>query len=130
MGQSVPAKILFGDQTNGFPIPIEEEPVVARVLPRLIPPSERVGLPANMVVTSVDVEEGMRTNKKRKKPETLVQDEIIEPISTPMQEGGLDLNAIERQWGALGQIKDQINLMPGTLVGWKVGFLAPKDSVR
>ncbi|KAH9887605.1 hypothetical protein C8Q73DRAFT_712546 [Cubamyces lactineus] len=58
------------------PSPPAATPAIARAQPRLVPPSEkqeRGQIPANMFVTSVDVEEGMwnakgkKKNKKKKK---------------------------------------------------------------
>ncbi|KAI0329908.1 hypothetical protein GY45DRAFT_1278743 [Cubamyces sp. BRFM 1775] len=52
------------------PSPPTATPAITRVQPRLIPPSEkqeRGQIPANMFVTSVDVEEGMWNTKGKKK---------------------------------------------------------------
>jgi hypothetical protein len=112
MGQNVPEKIVFT-------FPAVEETPIARVLPRLIPPSERQNLPSNMLVTSVDVEEGLHSKKKRKKWDEASDPSLYNEVEIK-NESGVDVNAIEREWDALVQIKEQISLCSGALVGWKV----------
>ncbi|KAG1762806.1 hypothetical protein EV702DRAFT_1225264 [Suillus placidus] len=74
MDKPLPPKVVFAELENA---PAQADPPDKLAVPlvkhaRLIPPSERDGLPSNIFVTSVDVEEGQQSKKKRRSKEELV----------------------------------------------------------
>ncbi|KAI0676658.1 hypothetical protein C8Q78DRAFT_1073437 [Trametes maxima] len=166
--QGVPPKIVFPDATNAEqptmdvdqdaqiveaalqlrPGP-QEAATPRRAQPRLIPPSEkqeRGQVPANIFVTSVDVEEGLwptkGKNKKKKKAQAektwdygeedtfaggLPYDDVPEvavPANAVAQGDGAVAGSTEHavvaaKWDALRKITDKAQVPPGTTVAWK-----------
>ncbi|KAG2344969.1 hypothetical protein BDR05DRAFT_960940 [Suillus weaverae] len=99
---------------------------------RLIPPSERDDLPSNIFVTSVDVEEGQRSKKKRRSKEQLVTASCDNESCTadftldyglaevPMTNPGeaLHLRA-EQQWDLLPQLTSASQVKVDNVVAYK-----------
>ncbi len=108
--------------------------------PRLIPPSEKQELghlPPNMFVTSVDVEEGLwsakRKNKKKKKkalveetyPDGLPYDDEAAAAATASQAAPIITKTTEHavvaaRWDTLRKITNKSDLSVGATVAWKV----------
>ncbi|KAI0687350.1 hypothetical protein C8Q76DRAFT_803647 [Earliella scabrosa] len=118
--------------------------------PRLVPPSEKQELgqiPANMFVTSVDVEEGMwpsarknRTKKKKAQAEEVrEQEEEVFPDGLPYDDDAaacvaapkrdaakpagaeaVEHGAVAAQWYTLRKITDKSQVSVGGTVAWKV----------
>jgi len=118
MGKELPPKIIFSGQvdphanTNGW---------VRALVPRLVPPSEKQEkglLPPNLFVTSVDVEEGLRTSKK---PKSVIPDtKLSETPPMGHAAGEVDRTTIQDRWDSLGLVSSLTELPIGTIVGWKV----------
>ncbi|KAI0073396.1 hypothetical protein K474DRAFT_1710731 [Panus rudis PR-1116 ss-1] len=120
--------------------------------PRLVPPSEkqdRGELPPNMFVTSVDVEEGMRSQKRKKKkaqarPTQVTREvenldygeaeEVVDMITTqrspetPLSQkqnvnsGGAnesDWTKVESRWNDLPRITQPSEVVAGLVLAWK-----------
>ncbi|KAI0643595.1 hypothetical protein C8Q79DRAFT_1022626 [Trametes meyenii] len=166
--QGVPPKIVFPDADNSEnpvmdvdqdaqiveaalqpqPSPPEAEtPRLAQ--PRLIPPSEKQErglIPANMFVTSVDVEEGLWPAKGKKKKKKKVQaektwdyeeedtfagglpyddvPEVPAPANTTPQGditvvGSAEHAVVAAKWDSLRKITDRAQVPSGTTVAWK-----------
>jgi hypothetical protein len=140
MASPLPLKIVFGNATDNTPALNTEDalPFVAAEhdfeftsAPRLIPPSEKQDkglLPANMFVTSVDVEEGVWQKKKGKKVKLEAvteqnwldygRDEEVEDASNAVDE--VDFNAAEAGWESFASVTSIDQLYIGRTVGWKV----------
>jgi len=121
MGKEVPPKIIFSEQVDS------NTALNGRVqapAPRLVPPSEKQEnglLPPNVFVTSVDVEEGLRPNKK---PKPIIAE--TKPSETPLvgcTAGEIDRTAIQARWDSLALVSSVTGLPTGTIVGWKVSQL-------
>lgn len=121
MGKEVPSKIVFSEQVdtnanlNGR---------AQALSPRLIPPSEKQEkglLPPNVFVTSVDVEEGIRTRKKPKPAIPSTRRSETPPLNHSA--GETDRVAIESKWDSLGLVSSVTQLPTGTIVGWKVSTI-------
>ncbi|KAI0352789.1 hypothetical protein OH77DRAFT_1459755 [Trametes cingulata] len=122
LSQGVPPKIVFPDASQAaagssseqpsmdvdpdariVEAVLEVQPTPQRVQPRLVPPSEKQELgqiPANMFVTSVDVEEGMwpakgKNKKKKKKKQAQVEQEAWEYEQEDSFAGGLPYDDVE-----------------------------------
>ncbi|THH16919.1 hypothetical protein EW146_g3796 [Bondarzewia mesenterica] len=146
MAGSQPQRIVFN--TDDGPAAATSAP--PSKLPRLIPPSEKQAmglLPANMFVTSVDVEAGMSPRKgngawqldgeetqprrkKRRKDAAEEDYEAAEDIELPYDDDqaasaavvkeGPDWEEIEKRWETLERVQKGTPLRNGGLVGWKV----------
>ncbi|OSD01695.1 hypothetical protein PYCCODRAFT_1411887 [Trametes coccinea BRFM310] len=124
---------------------------VSRAQPRLVPPSEKQALgqlPANVFVTSVDVEEGLwptrgkKAKKKKKKQVQVEEEEYYEedtfagglpyddPPEDPVAEVAVAQSkepvaestehaVVAAQWDTLRKVTDKSQLAPGATVGWK-----------
>lgn len=145
MDKPLPPKIVFAELENA---PAQADPrdklapagtsnsEKVAVLPvkhaRLIPPSERDGLPSNIFVTSVDVEEGQRSKKKRRSKEELVTASYDNESCTadltldyglaevPMTNPGeaLHLRA-EQQWDLLPKLTSASQVKVDNVVAYK-----------
>jgi len=118
MGKQVPPKIIFSEQVDPNTALNGRDQAPA---PRLVPPSEKQEkglLPPNVFVTSVDVEEGLRPNKKPKPviPETKRSE--TPPVGRAA--GEIDRTTIQAKWDSLGLVSSVTGLPTGTIVGWKV----------
>ncbi len=104
-------------------------------IPRFIPPSEKQAegrIPKNMFVTSVDVEEGLWSKKKRKAEaveESAVQDVVTldygdpEPSETNIDEKTwIDAEAAFHSMKPVGPLD---SLAVGQLLAWKVRLISP-----
>lgn len=114
MGKEVPPKIIFSEQVDPN---ANVDGQVQASAPRLIPPSEKQEkglLPPNVFVTSVDVEEGLRPNKKSKSAISNTKP----PAGRTASE--IDRTVIEAGWDSLGLVSSVTELPTGTIVGWKV----------
>jgi hypothetical protein len=162
MCSTLPKKIIFS--TPEIPVVPEVEPTALpftaapaseiaaaapNIFPRLVPPSEKQEgglLPANMFVTSIDVEEGMNPKRKKNKKkrdevepygcndtievENMVLDygEADNHVSTQRECNVLPMVAqeekdwayVDKHWVTLTKVKDSAQLRPGAIVGWKV----------
>lgn len=118
MGKEVPPKIIFSEQVDPN---TNMDGRVQTPVPRLVPPSEKQEkglLPPNLFVTRVDVEEGLRPNKKSKSvnPDTKrLEKPLVGRIA-----GEIDRTAIEAKWDSLALVSGATELPTGTIVGWKV----------
>ncbi|KAH7930316.1 hypothetical protein BV22DRAFT_1028542 [Leucogyrophana mollusca] len=153
MTKVLPAKIIFSElakEVGEMPVPSSQSAglsVVAETStqppPRLIPPSERKHLPPNLFVTSVDVEEGMKHSKKKRKthqqedgPERpygagYADDTVLdyghaqEPElaqtydAHKASEEEFQITAIEKKWNSYAKVTDKSQLRSGSVVGWK-----------
>jgi len=93
--------------------------------PRLVPPSEKQEkglLPPNILVTSVNVEEGLRPDKKPVIPPDVGQSETP-PAGRPA--GEFDRTVIQANWDSLGLVSSVTGLPTGTIVGWKALGINP-----
>ena len=119
MGRPLAPKIIFGDQDTQAP-------------PRLIPPSSRPSLPPNLFVTSVDVEAGLHTEKKKKRVEygNELEEQCEAEISldygaAPEAEPEVDVERLEamanKHWDTLEKPTRE-KVVVGTVVGYKVGL--------
>jgi hypothetical protein len=118
VGKEVPSKIIFSEQVDPK---TSLDGAVRAFTPRLVPPSEKQEkglLPPNVFVTSIDVEEGLRLDKKSK----FVTPNANQPETLPVAHstGGIDRTAIESKWDSLGLVSSATELPTGTIVGWKV----------
>lgn len=156
MNNTAPTKILFDDDasaagSSGGPdvLPFSETTTSEMTKaaptgrPRLIPPSEKQEkglLPLNMFVTSVDVEEGMWPQKRKKKARAPTieaeveyldygaaeEEEVDELISTQRTvepskpSGGMTIKDIEKRWDQLVKVTEQSQVTVGTWLAWKV----------
>ncbi|EIW81990.1 hypothetical protein CONPUDRAFT_143565 [Coniophora puteana RWD-64-598 SS2] len=105
MSRPFPQNIIFSSEdirsTTPTPILDSESPLstakatTTPPLPRLIPPSERTDIPTNILITSIDVEEGLHTRPAvgRKRKKTLKQ--TWGHVSTPDVSMTLDYGAAE-----------------------------------
>ena len=118
IGKEVPPKIIFSGQVH------PDTNVNGRVqvsTPRLIPPSEKQEkglLPPNLVVTSVNVEEGLWQGKKSKFVTPNPKRSETSPVGRSA--GEPDHAAIQAKWDSLGLVSSVTGLSTGTTVGWKV----------
>ena len=118
VGKEVPSKIIFSRQAS--PDTNVNGRVEART-PRLIPPSEKREkglLPPNVLVTSVNVEEGLRQNRKPKPVIPNTQRSETPPVGRTAEE--LDRAVINAKWDSLELVASAAGLPTGTTVGWKV----------
>ena len=130
---------------------VEMAAAALNMFSRLVPPSEKQEkgqIPANMFVTSIDVEEGMHTSRKKNKKkaiekkliethaanetaevENMVLDygEPNEHIPTQREQPSPaqtypegDWVHVESNWADLPKITEALQLQSGALVGWKV----------
>jgi len=121
MGKEVPSKIVFSEQAAPNANGRAQGPI-----PRLIPPSEKQEkglLPPNVFVTSVDVEEGLRTVKKPRPVIPSTKRSETPPLSGSA--GETDRAAIESKWDSLGLVGSVTQLPSGTIVGWKALGINP-----
>ncbi|KAI0951819.1 hypothetical protein AcV7_007814 [Taiwanofungus camphoratus] len=171
LSSTVPAKIVFSTPDEDVDTPVESAPqalqealpyanakdkdvlmVKADMYARLVTPSEkqeRGELPPNMFVTSVDVEDGLHSKRRKKK--TKVQNWNYEqstievqdlPYDDPQGECGLNtvdsasgvtsdnasvLNpeAVQTSWNSLAKVTEPSQLTPGIVLGWKVLGINP-----
>lgn len=167
--QGVPAKILFSDASQPAAdasmdvdadarvveaaLALEPQRSSSRAQPRLVPPSEKQErglLPANMFVTSVDVEEGLwpakgKKKKKKKVPVKEAQwdyeeeeqtfagglpyDDVPEVPAAVSAAGAQDDSVstervvVAARWDTLRKIVDKEQVQVGTNVAWKVRSL-------
>ena len=162
MANALPKKIVFSGsadptaaEVEQAPLPFSATPVAEmtasapNIFPRLIPPSEKQEkgqLPVNLFVTSIDVEEGMHTTRKKGKgkkeaanssvgPSLMEAENIVldygemddhiptqrEPDLSSTPASG-DWSNVEKRWDRLVKIGDGMQLAVGTLVGWKVSI--------
>lgn len=164
--QGVPAKILFSDASQpaaeqSMDVDVVEAALApepqrssSRAQPRLVPPSEKQErglLPANMFVTSVDVEEGLwpAKGKKKKKKKAPVKEaqwdyeeeeqtfagglpyDDVPDVPAAMPAAGVqdDSASTERvvvaaRWDTLRKITEKEQVQVGTTVAWKVRALS------
>jgi hypothetical protein len=119
MGKEVPSKIFFSEEAD------PNSGLNGRIrapAPRVIPPSEKGEkglLPPNIFVTSVHVEEGLGSGKKRKYV-TGNTERLETPPAASYSAGKIDRTAIESRWESLGLVSGASELPTGTIVGWKV----------
>ncbi|KAG6915042.1 hypothetical protein DXG01_013772 [Tephrocybe rancida] len=162
MAAPLPRKIVFDGEpeASGSCTPpiqhvaqtlIAELPGTGAVVPwpRLVPPSEkqeRGKLPPRMFVTSVDVEEGVHTQrqkkKKQKQKEAATQEEwgtykyeesaqveedvlLNYPEEGTSKTGGLDWDRAEKSWEKFAEVTDLAQLVVEDIVGWKELALNP-----
>lgn len=120
MASKLPKKIVFATPDEGASLnPAEDAalpfPSVAttsemtatapNIFPRLVPPSEKQEkgqLPPNMVVTSIDVEEGMLPSRRKNKNKKLVRDPLPHSDTQEVENAVLDY----------GGGMDDINMIP------------------
>lgn len=167
--QGVPAKILFSNASQPAADASMDVDADARVVeaalapepqrsssraqPRLVPPSEKQErglLPANMFVTSVDVEEGLwpakgKKKKKKKAPVKEAQwdyeeeeqtfagglpyDDVPEVLAAVPVAGVQDDSAstervvVAARWDTLRKVTEKEQVQVGTTVAWKVRSL-------
>jgi hypothetical protein len=119
MGKEAPSKIVFSreaDPNSNLNGRIREP------TPRVVPPSEKGEkglLPSNIFVTSVRVEEGLGSGKKRK--HVIAKAERLETPPVSHSAGEIDRRtATESRWESLGLVSGATELPTGTIVGWKV----------
>ncbi|EMD31767.1 hypothetical protein CERSUDRAFT_119350 [Gelatoporia subvermispora B] len=98
---------------------------------RLVPPSEKqeLGLlPPNMFVTSIDVEEGLPSRKRKRKvvvtQQTVpVEDTVTLDYGEPLEASNSpempDVAQIEARWESYPRITDKSQVQPGMTVAWK-----------
>ncbi|KAJ3001129.1 hypothetical protein NUW54_g6626 [Trametes sanguinea] len=142
---------IYGFPAQYYIAALLERGVRTLIYPRCVPPSEKQAhgqIPANMFVTSVDVEEGLwpsrgkKGNKKKKKQVQVEEDEYYEedtftgglPYDDPSEAAIAELTTVESketvaestehavvaaQWDTLRKITDKSQLQPGATVGWK-----------
>ncbi|KAG1729088.1 uncharacterized protein EDB91DRAFT_1160174 [Suillus paluster] len=154
MDKPLPPKIIFAERENASVQESPSEPpnkltpagtstrekvsVPPVKYARLIPPSERDDLPSNILVTSVDVEEGMRPKKKRRSKEEPVaapyDDESCTPnfsldygsaeVSVVNPDEALHLRA-EQQWDLLSKITNVSQAKVNSIVAYKALAIDP-----
>lgn len=144
MASPLPLKIIFAngmDNTSGLdaqtalPFAATEPDFEFISVPRLIPPSEKQDkgmLPANMFVTSIDVENGARQKNNRKKScEAVTEEGWLDYGQEDVQDApiAVDFTAAESGWDDLIRVTDSAQLSSGQTVGWKVR-LAISSSAR
>lgn len=158
MANALPKKVVFSStaaEAEQAPLPFAATPgtemtaAAPNIFPRLVPPSEKQEngqLPANMFVTSIDVEEGMHSGgkKNRKKADSSVRHEAMEVENLVLNYGEADNHIptqrepesskpsadrdwtdVERKWTNFPKISDGTPLPIGALVGWKVRVDCP-----
>ncbi|KAG6865384.1 hypothetical protein C0991_003087 [Blastosporella zonata] len=156
MAMPLPPKIVFdAEVASGSATPSTEQAaqtlmtelpgaeVVVQPRPRLVPPSEkqeRNELPPRMFVTSVDVEEGMTNQRKKKKQKQaevvqedwdMYEDQDTTQVQLDYSEAavdnaeGLNWERAEKGWDKFTEVKDISQLAIGTMVGWKALALNP-----
>ena len=131
MAGVVPQRTLFSDGSDAPP-ESSLSTFVSRTsvpAPRLIAPSEKQAmglLPANMFVTSVEVESENWDKKKKTKQRNLYGSELIDEVivvndNTILNygEAEIDWASVDGKWEKL-QVASPSSLASGTLVGWKV----------
>lgn len=118
------------------------------LFPRLVPPSELQAqglLPANIIVTSIDVEEGMHPQRRKKQradahvPAVVEEEQIVldygagdDLIDTQREapspaDGDADRRdwfTVESRWRTLPRVTDASRLQVGSLLGWTVGLFS------
>ncbi|KAF8554969.1 hypothetical protein OG21DRAFT_1484241 [Imleria badia] len=113
MGKPLPPKIIFGDEGNP--------------MPRLIPPSSRSSVPANVIVTSVDVEAGLHREKKKRKMADEYEEELSAEVTLDYGDAEPEED-IERtankQWATLAKLTRN-GVAEGMVVGYKALGIDP-----
>lgn len=148
LNRPLPAKIIFGDQegdtsapTSG-PMSESQTPggdLSKRQVPRLIPPSLRPSLPANMFVTSIDVEAGLQREKRKGRIRIEYGDELEEKIECEVEDVTLSVETAEsevdvdglgsiadKEWDTLEKLTRE-KIKPGMTVGYKVRVTTDMD---
>ncbi|EKM59025.1 uncharacterized protein PHACADRAFT_249188 [Phanerochaete carnosa HHB-10118-sp] len=156
-----PAEEMSTERAEEAPLPFVDVPTaeVAAVAlnTRLIPPSEKQEkgqIPANIFVTSIDVEGDMHTGRKKNKKkaaekklvETDMSYETAEVGNVVLDYGEPDVHLptqrdqptseapsypegdwkhVEKNWADLGKLTEHEQLQPGALVGWKALGINP-----
>lgn len=134
----LPPKITF-EPSNGATNGIPEAVSASKPRLQLVPPSERRDLPANMFVTSVDVEEDLRCRSAKPTklanevswigPLTLDYGDPVEDNTSPNQDAGsvhqnilpaVNWVEAEQQWSAAQTVDGLHMLHPKALIGYKV----------
>ena len=108
MGKPLPPKIIFGDEAQ---------------ITQLIPPSSRSSVPANVIVTSVDVEADSRRDKKKRQMADKYDEELAADVTLDYGDPEEDIESIEskanKQWATLAELTRD-TVVRGMLVGYKV----------
>lgn len=146
MANPLPPKITFNSvEEDPDPDPDTLLPPAATVstsradpsplFPRLVPPSEKQAnhtLPPHIFVTTVDVEEGLSSNRKNQQSheiytneESWLDQEIVGVDKGTKNHLGLDFGPAEKRWESFVHVTALSQLEPGGIVGWKVYIILP-----
>ncbi len=121
-------RIVFGGD-----IPVQSTPGrQATEYTYFIPPSERANLPSNLIVTSVDVEEGLWPKRRGSRPKRVEgavlsygEDEttsVSHATDAIGENSSIDWDAIEKNLTSYPPV--DLTLRVGNTVGYKVGQLS------